>query len=222
MAVKYIIYSIKLNDKVYIGYTSDLTKRIKAHVANAMVNELSNYLYRAIRKYGIKNMKYEILEDNIYNKKVAQEREIYYISKYKSNDSEYGYNMTNGGDGGITWIKNYEDYKEKRSKLSKGENNSNYSGVTDDDIVGHALKYFLQKGNFYSKNWLNNYCKNNKLPQVYSKFRFNGRGINGLREEFLKKCKLEGIEVRLDQMYDPRRSSKLLRKQIEQIYYDNY
>jgi hypothetical protein len=51
---------------------------------------------RAIRKYGKEHFKIEIIEDNIL-KKNLDEREIYWIAYYKSNNSEFGYNLTKGG-----------------------------------------------------------------------------------------------------------------------------
>lgn len=58
-----------------------------------------NLVWNAIQKYGWKNVKHEILYTNL-TKEEASKIEIEMISKYKSNDSNYGYNLTAGGEGG--------------------------------------------------------------------------------------------------------------------------
>lgn len=50
--------------------------------------------HEAIRKYGINNFDYEILEECDIDK--LNEREIYWIQKLKSHVLEHGYNVTYG------------------------------------------------------------------------------------------------------------------------------
>lgn len=70
----------------------------------------------AIKSYGKHNFKKEILEYcNSY--KQLNEREIYWIEQYKSYNSEIGYNMTKGGDGGDIFT-NHPDKESYRKKLS--------------------------------------------------------------------------------------------------------
>lgn len=92
------IYKITnlINNKVYIGQTKDLHKRWKEHCGCASDRRYTNYLYNAMRKYGIDNFKMEIIEGptSDYN-----EREKYWISYYNSFlDKNKGYNMTPGGE----------------------------------------------------------------------------------------------------------------------------
>lgn len=92
------IYKItnNVNGKCYIGQAVDIESRWrKHHTAPFNPNDKSyNYpLYRAIRKYGIENFKFEVLEE--CPRELLNEREIFYITKY--NAYEDGYNQTEGG-----------------------------------------------------------------------------------------------------------------------------
>lgn len=95
----YSIYVIKnkVNDKVYIGQTSQRVKnRFAQHMKPCTLVSRGNYkFYKAIKELGKENFYYEILEMDVPESK-AKEREIYYIEKY--NSYENGYNSTPGGD----------------------------------------------------------------------------------------------------------------------------
>lgn len=92
-----IIYKItnKINNKVYIGQTiNTLKQRFKGHI----YKKGCVYLHNAIVKYGVNNFSIEELEK--VERKYLNEREIYWISFYKSNKKEYGYNILSGGNNG--------------------------------------------------------------------------------------------------------------------------
>lgn len=95
------IYKIECltTQKVYIGQTVQHPpiKRWIDHYkeTNNSKNEL--YLYRAIRRYGIENFTFQIIEQNIALESL-NEVEIKYIKQYNSNNSKYGYNLTKGGE----------------------------------------------------------------------------------------------------------------------------
>lgn len=102
------IYKItnQINGKVYIGQTSkiDPTKRWNEH-RHAVIDpdQKERPLYRAMRKYGIDNFKFEVIE-TVYEEDhtTLNQREQYYIKKYNSflySDDSNGYNLTLGGDG---------------------------------------------------------------------------------------------------------------------------
>ena len=93
--MKKYIYKITnlINNKIYIGQTNNFVRRKQQHINATISNKISNkYLYNAMKKYGIQNFKFEIIEyvDN-YN-----EREQYWINFYKSNMSNFGYNIDFG------------------------------------------------------------------------------------------------------------------------------
>lgn len=86
--------------KVYIGQTSqNLQERINQHNSHAYGCQYNYHFHNAIRKYGVNDFDYEIIEDNIASKDILNEREKYWISYY--NSYYEGYNSTMGGDGSV-------------------------------------------------------------------------------------------------------------------------
>ena len=81
----------KINGKLYIGQSKNLNCRKKQHFKNAFNPNNRDYdclFHRAIRKYGIDNFDFQILEECSIEE--LNDREIYWIEKY---DSYYkGYN----------------------------------------------------------------------------------------------------------------------------------
>jgi group I intron endonuclease len=108
-----IIYKITCitNNKIYIGQTIDFEKRIYSHIRNANKG-LENFLYRAIRKYGIDNFNAKII-DYAFNEEGLYQKELYWINFYDSTNSSKGYNISLGG---------------KNPRL-KGDKNPNFGGL---------------------------------------------------------------------------------------------
>lgn len=100
--------------KVYIGITKQTPNK---RWLNGLGYEHNDYFFKAIKKYGWKNIKHEILFDNLTEEE-AKLKEIELISSYKSNQREYGYNITNGGDG-VHGFKHTEETKSKIPNLFK-------------------------------------------------------------------------------------------------------
>lgn len=91
------IYIIKnnINNKVYIGQTiNKVSYRFKTHVYYA-VRGKDYVIGKAMRKYGVNNFFYEILEKCSIEE--LNKREIYWISKYNSTNPKFGYNVSIGG-----------------------------------------------------------------------------------------------------------------------------
>lgn len=96
------IYKITnlINNKIYIGKTNNSERRWRDHQRLAMTEghkEYNKVLYQAIRKYGIENFSFEMIEE-LEDYSVSEEREKYWISFYNSYNN--GYNESKGGDGG--------------------------------------------------------------------------------------------------------------------------
>ena len=90
----------KINHKIYIGQSSNLEERYKKHIQN--INDLNKdtYFYRALRKYGLQNFEYTILEEfEYFDQQQLDQLEDYYIKKYNSLLPD-GYNMIPGGSNG--------------------------------------------------------------------------------------------------------------------------
>lgn len=80
------IYQIKnkINNKIYIGKSIDIEKRWGEHIRNAKYPDRATYeypIYTAIRKYGIENFLFEVLEQTIEDDNFMYERENYYYEK---------------------------------------------------------------------------------------------------------------------------------------------
>lgn len=99
------IYKItnKINGKVYIGQSINIAKRWKAHRTrpfNPNSTQYNSFIYKAIRKYGLDNFTFEVIEECL--KKDLNEREKFYIQQYDSMNPDKGYNLTAGGYNSVT------------------------------------------------------------------------------------------------------------------------
>lgn len=99
---KFFVYKITnlINNKIYIGKTSgDPDKRFYNHLKFAFYPSVRNNcpkLYRSIRKYGVENFKYEIIQQ--FEKETdAYNFEGKLIDELKS--IKYGMNVRRGGNG---------------------------------------------------------------------------------------------------------------------------
>ena len=77
--------------KSYIGQTKNYKKRCTPGNYKS-----SPYFYSAIQKYGWENFEHEILEE-CSTQEEADKKEIFYISKYKTTNQNFGYNISEGG-----------------------------------------------------------------------------------------------------------------------------
>lgn len=95
------IYKIQnlINGKLYIGQSVDIEQRWKEHISAAKGDYYHYTLYKAMRKYGIENFSFSIIEE--CNRDELSEKEKYWIKFY--NSYEEGYNSTLGGEGTPQW-----------------------------------------------------------------------------------------------------------------------
>lgn len=101
--MKKYIYKITnlIDGKVYIGQTNNPNNRWKEHCRLGSCTYINNkhkssHLYLAMKKYGIENFSFQVIEEvsAFYN-----EREVYWIQYYNSYlDKTKGYNLTIGGE----------------------------------------------------------------------------------------------------------------------------
>jgi group I intron endonuclease len=103
-----------LNGKIYIGKD---TKNNINYLGSGKILNL------AIKKYGRKNFKKEILEE--CNLETIDSKEIFWIQYFNSRDPEVGYNIAEGGNGGDTISKNprRDEIRKNHSKVMKGRSN---------------------------------------------------------------------------------------------------
>jgi hypothetical protein len=102
------IYKItnKINNKSYIGQSKDIYRRWREHIKNFKDVQNNQVIYLAIRKYGLENFDFSIVEECALES--LDEREIFYIEKF--NTYIDGYNMTIGGSGQNGYGKSVDQY----------------------------------------------------------------------------------------------------------------
>lgn len=89
------IYKITslLNGMTYIGQSADIGERFKEHIKAGLGLESStNILYSAMKRQGVENFTFEVLEN--CKREQLNAREAYWIEFYQS--QKFGFNMTRG------------------------------------------------------------------------------------------------------------------------------
>lgn len=178
-----------INGKLYVGKTiENYHQRFSKHMSCALEQKLNNYFYKAVRKHGWENFKKciifqtEILEKSDDNKKILdeiiREKEVYYISLFNTNNEDFGYNLTAGGDG-LVGFKHSQESCEKMSKSRSGELHSNYGKrgragkfVKQFDLNGTFIKEYIcikvaGEENKIDPTSITNCCKN-KNGKLYA------------------------------------------------------
>ena len=123
MSIIYL-HKNKINNKVYIGQTiqSNPNDRWK----NGHGYKTCYYFYNAILKYGWDNFEHIILEQNDdWTQEDLNNKEKEYISLYKANNPQYGYNITNGGSTisenalpkALDWMKEHPEFGQARAAI---------------------------------------------------------------------------------------------------------
>lgn len=124
MTIHYIYQIVNsVNNKKYIGYTSKTPpeKRWDKHIVDRYTPATKDRpLYRALRKYGIENFKFEILYCSKDASHTLKTMENYFIEQQKSYITENGYNLTKGGDSNYGWQPN-DKTRELWSLQRKGK-----------------------------------------------------------------------------------------------------
>ena len=116
---KYYVYSHrnKINNKIYIGITKQ-NPTVRWGVDGKRYKDSPRF-WNAIQKYGWDNFEHEILYENLSQSEAAdKEQEL--IKKYRSNNEQFGYNMTSGGETHYIFT---EEVREKLSQQKRGELN---------------------------------------------------------------------------------------------------
>jgi group I intron endonuclease len=108
----------RLTKKCYIGYTqSTLYRRILSHYNKSRNNITNNHFHNALLKYDKSDFEWYVLyiNDNIDELKASESD---YIKKFNSNNRDFGYNSSTGGEN-VTFN---EDICEKISSKAKSRN----------------------------------------------------------------------------------------------------
>ena len=140
--INMIIYLITntVNGKKYVGQHCGTTdSRWKQHLQAALKLEDPKPLYASMRKYGIENFKYEVLEvlGKDADEALLDDREKHFIKEYNTFiGGGQGYNLTLGGDGIIGAFCR----DETRKKMSDIQDKKDYAVY--DPETGKLIKVF--------------------------------------------------------------------------------
>jgi group I intron endonuclease len=96
------IYCIKntINNKVYIGKSIDIYRRIKEHInmLNLKRKDENAHLTNAWHKYGADSFEYSVLEYLEADEKNVAIRELHWMKQFNALNKEYGYNLRSDSD----------------------------------------------------------------------------------------------------------------------------
>jgi group I intron endonuclease len=140
------VYSIKnlINNKVYVGRTSNLKERKYGHFQKLKTNKHPNKkLQYAFNKYGDTNFIFEVL--SYCSREESCDKEIWWITELDA--IKNGYNVTKGGNGIVEFT---EFTKRKLSKNNartwlgkKGDENPNSKKCYQYDLEGNFIKEYI-------------------------------------------------------------------------------
>lgn len=121
----YVVYvhTNKENGKRYVGITSKPKPEHRWSSGNGYKE--NQYFYSAIQKYGWSGFTHEIICRDLTLKE-AIEMECLFIREWRTNDRDYGYNLTTGGEG----TPGFHPSEETRKKLSECRRRENLSEET--------------------------------------------------------------------------------------------
>lgn len=163
----------KINNKIYIGKTNNLRKRIREHTRYDVHNGL--LFHKAIEHYGAENFEWTIIDSTTTNEE-ANFLESYYIKKFNSFKPN-GYNMTFGGDGNsnqsakrIVCLSLNGDYIKSYNSAAQAEREDGFTNSTvltcckgkTRQCKGHLFMYeedYLKNGPIKYKKPKSTRCK---------------------------------------------------------------
>lgn len=120
---KLYVHTNMINGKRYVGITSK--KKVEHRWNHGEGYKESPRFYSAIKKYGWDSFSHDVIFDGLTEIQ-AKDAESYFIDLWKTNDLEYGYNLTTGGEG----TPGYHPSDETRQKLSEARKKENLSEET--------------------------------------------------------------------------------------------
>lgn len=131
------------SNKKYIGVTCRELSRKSGHKRKEHVDSDTTKFANAIKKYGFKNFKYEILTTT-KDKDHASELERFYIKQF--NTIENGYNILSGGYDGFDGIKKYSNEKILEIIEDLKENILSYTKISKKHNVSITLISEIKNG----------------------------------------------------------------------------
>lgn len=152
-----------INGKYYVGQSIDIQTRWYNHKKdcfNPNASSYKTYFYQALRKYGVENFSFDIIEE--CKEEELNEKEIYWIKVLNANKHEIGYNTTDGGDGvrGY-WDKPVYQYDLQGNFIAEYKSISDAKRQTGITTIACCCIGITKSGGGY----LWSYVKHKKLPE---------------------------------------------------------
>lgn len=108
----------KINNKAYIGITcKNINERWRKDGSGY---KGSTYFWNAIQKYGWDNFEHIILFTGL-TREEACKREVLLIALFNTQNKEFGYNISKGGDCSFAGLNLSDEHKRKISEAKKGK-----------------------------------------------------------------------------------------------------
>jgi group I intron endonuclease len=182
------IYCIEnlINNKKYIGQTQDIRHRKRNHLSNLdRCADDCDLLQRAWIKYGKESFKFYIIEE--CSLEILNDREIYWIKELHSHKTEWGYNISWGGDAFMRGRKHSEQTKEKISIGGKGR------------IVSQKTKDIMSNnliGNTYAKGRIHPEEERERVSKMFQgKKRGHNTSSSYIGVSYRKDCKKWAADI---------------------------
>ena len=170
------MHTNKINNKKYIGITGQ--DRYWDRWRSDGSGYKTQVFGRAIEKYGWDNFDHEILKE-VETESEACELEQYYIQKYKSNNKDFGYNISMGGEGTLTGLYNLPSmsvpvYQYDLNGNFLAEFPSMMEAERNTGIDNSAICACCKGIHNYTKDFIWSYEKHKKIDKVDPKqMRYN-------------------------------------------------
>jgi group I intron endonuclease len=188
----YYIYKItnKINNKMYIGKSKNPASRFVRHLKiskNLSINDNHfQAIHGAIKKYGEENFVFEIIES--CDSENASTKEKYWISNLKTQNKEYGYNLTSGGDG-VQEV-SQESINKRRVKMigrkHSAEHNKKISESNKGKIISEEVREKISLSNCGANNGMFGKSHSSAAKQKMSKIQSTRKRRPLTEEERLK------------------------------------
>lgn len=165
------------NNKRYIGISNNIRRRMNEHNVDFR-NNLP--IESAIQKYGKINNFILLEEIEAENRQLMREREKYWIAKYHSNDKEFGYNVSEGGDGADIGSKN------PQAKFTEEQIQQIYKDLKDckETMTDIARKYNIDLSSLSCINNGKTYFHSSEIYPIRNGFQKIKKGIENHNSKF--------------------------------------
>lgn len=167
----------KKNGKIYIGQTNNFENRFRQHKQSFRRKDHKNkHFQRAWDKYGEENFEFSILE--YCDLDVINEREFFWVNKFKSYDSSKGYNIM---------LPSKDEKKFTHSEKTKEKirlNNKAEQRYSDEELISFIHEYYYHFGKTPTQRDIDN---NKSFPSLVTFFNRFGSFQNALKESGLFK-----------------------------------